>query len=114
MAYIDILLDKISDEALRQELRKEVEVLLQVNQFGLVFQRHQPESARSSNYPLRKSSLVQVRTDPSGSLWRVDSLRKSVSPFSRKTHAYSYPGSWYPLGYVVLPVIVKSTISCFP
>lgn len=39
MALVDALLDKISDRALRTALRKQVDLLLDKQQYGLVFQQ---------------------------------------------------------------------------
>ena len=58
---LDGLLAKIEDQDLRSEVIKEVERLRETKQFGLVFERHLPETAKLYNHPIRRGSQVQRR-----------------------------------------------------
>jgi hypothetical protein len=61
---LDVLLDKIDDEALRAELRIQIDRLKQKRSFGLVFERHIPERVRLPQHPIRVGSQVAGRGVP--------------------------------------------------
>lgn len=61
MAEIDGLLAQIEDEGLRSQLTASVEVLRRQLRFGLVFERHLPESIRLYGVPARPGDVVQMR-----------------------------------------------------
>lgn len=63
MAHIDALIDKVSDPALRQALREQVDVMLNKQSFGLVFQSHKPETVELPNYRVRRGCKVRVRAE---------------------------------------------------
>lgn len=64
MARIEELLDRVQDPSLREALAVEVGRVKERTSFGLVFERHLPESVALHNFPVRVSSLVSLRTDP--------------------------------------------------
>ena len=78
---LDALVAQVEDETLRSRLSREIELLRGSRQFGLVFDRHLPESVRLPEHPVRKGVRVTLRdeSDP-GQTWRVirftDSSRK--------------------------------------
>jgi adenine-specific DNA-methyltransferase len=59
---LDGLLDRVPDVALRAAIRREVEILRNSKQFGLVFESHLPEVAMLKNHPIRRGAHVQRRT----------------------------------------------------
>jgi adenine-specific DNA-methyltransferase len=71
MAHIDALIEKISDSALRDALRGEVDTLLHKRSFGLVFQEHKPETVELPNYQIQKDCKVRIRSESDGNLWTV-------------------------------------------
>lgn len=78
---LDALVAQVEDETLRSRLSREIELLRGSRRFGLVFDRHLPESVRLPEHPVRKGVRVTLRdeSDP-GQAWRVvrftDSSRK--------------------------------------
>lgn len=66
MAEIDDLLSQISDEGLRSQLFAGVELLKRQMRFGLVFERHIPESVRVYGSAPRVGDIVQLRADTAG------------------------------------------------
>lgn len=72
MAHIDALVDKITDVALRDALRDEVNTLLHKQSFGLVFQEHKPETVELPNYLVKRGCKVRIKREVDGALWRVE------------------------------------------
>lgn len=72
MAHIDALVDKITDVALRDALRDEVNTLLHKQSFGLVFQEHKPETVELPNYLVKRGCKVRIKREVDGVLWRVE------------------------------------------
>jgi adenine-specific DNA-methyltransferase len=72
MALVDALLDKITDNSLRQALREQVDIMLHKQSFGLVFQQHKPETVELPNYKVRRGCKVRRRSQDDNQLYRVD------------------------------------------
>ncbi|MGH3520614.1 MAG: hypothetical protein ACRDQ7_25235, partial [Haloechinothrix sp.] len=68
---LDQLISQVPDEALRSRLAREVELLRGSRRFGLVFDRHLPESVRLPDHPVRKGVKVTLRDESASSAWRV-------------------------------------------
>lgn len=68
---LDAAIARIEDEALRQRIAREVELLRGSRRFGLVFDRHLPESVRLADHPIRKGVRVSLRDESSPETWRV-------------------------------------------
>ncbi|MCB0909332.1 MAG: site-specific DNA-methyltransferase [Nocardioidaceae bacterium] len=68
---LDQLVGQISDAALRTRLAREIELLRGSRRFGLVFDRHLPESVRLPDHPIRKGVRVTLRDESTTSTWRV-------------------------------------------
>ncbi|MFG3645100.1 site-specific DNA-methyltransferase [Micromonospora sp. NPDC047762] len=68
---LDQLIGQIADEALRARLAREVELLRGSRRFGLVFDRHLPESVRLVEHPIRKGVKVTLRDESTSDSWRV-------------------------------------------
>lgn len=68
---LDEAIARIEDETLRQRIAREVELLRGSRRFGLVFDRHLPESVRLANHPIRKGVKVGLRDESAPDTWRV-------------------------------------------
>jgi adenine-specific DNA-methyltransferase len=71
---LDALLARIADKDLRQAIAHEVGRLKDSKDFGLVFERHLPESVRLAGHPITRGSQVQLRADTKGTTFNVKSL----------------------------------------
>jgi len=68
---LDQAIGQIHDEALRARIAREVELLRGSRRFGLVFDRHLPESVRLPDHPVRKGVTVTLRDESTTASWRV-------------------------------------------
>jgi adenine-specific DNA-methyltransferase len=68
---LDQLISQVQDGSLRSRLSSEVDLLRGSRHFGLVFDRHLPESVRLVGYPLRKGVRVALRDESSPDTWTV-------------------------------------------
>lgn len=68
---LDQLIGQVGDEALRSRLAREVELLRGSRRFGMVFDRHLPESVRLPDHPIRKGVKVGLRDESATDNWRV-------------------------------------------
>lgn len=69
---LDHAIGQIGDETLRARIAREVELLRGSRRFGLVFDRHLPESVRLPGHPIRKGVKVTRRDESTpGASWRV-------------------------------------------
>jgi len=76
---LDALLAHIIDPELRSAIAHEVARLKDSKDFGLVFERHMPESVRLVDYPITRGSQVQERSKVSGPTWYVDKINEGVA-----------------------------------
>jgi len=70
-SILDQAIEQIHDEALRARIVREVELLRGSRRFGLVFDRHLPESVRLPEHPVRKGVTVTLRDESTTRSWRV-------------------------------------------
>jgi len=70
-SILDQAVEQIPDEALRARIAREVELLRGSRRFGLVFDRHLPESVRLPDHPVRKGTMVTLRDESTTRAWRV-------------------------------------------
>ncbi|GAT03694.1 site-specific DNA-methyltransferase [Mycolicibacterium fortuitum] len=79
---LDQLISRVPDESLRSHLAREVDLLRGSRHFGLVFDKHLPESVRLVDYPIRKGVHVALRDESSTDTWTVvdfaDPAREAV------------------------------------
>lgn len=68
---LDQLIGQVADDALRGRIAREVELLRGSRRFGLVFDRHLPESVRLTDHPIRKGVKVGLRDESQAETWRV-------------------------------------------
>ncbi|MFN8519589.1 MAG: site-specific DNA-methyltransferase [Chloroflexota bacterium] len=71
---LDVLLDKVQDEALRTALQTQIDRLRQRRSFGLVFEHHIPERVRLPQHPIRVGSQVVSRDADDSPTWEVVAL----------------------------------------
>lgn len=69
---LDQLISRVDDDTLRARLAHEVDLLRGSRRFGLVFDRHLPESVRLPDHPIRKGIRVALRDESSAETWVVD------------------------------------------
>lgn len=69
---LDQLISRVDDDTLRTRLAHEVDLLRGSRRFGLVFDRHLPESVRLPDHPIRKGIRVALRDESSAETWVVD------------------------------------------
>lgn len=70
-SILDNAIANVTDAAVRATLEREVDRLRGSRRFGLVFDRHLPESVRLGNHPIRKGVTVGLRDESTTDLWRV-------------------------------------------
>jgi adenine-specific DNA-methyltransferase len=68
---LDQLIGQVADDALRSRIAREIELLRGSRRFGMVFDRHLPESVRLPDHPVRKGVKVCLRDESSADTWRV-------------------------------------------
>jgi adenine-specific DNA-methyltransferase len=68
---IDSLIGRIDDPALRASLTSEIARLRNTKEFGLVFERHIPESGWLPTYPVKRGVRVQERAAQRSPTWLV-------------------------------------------
>jgi adenine-specific DNA-methyltransferase len=76
---LDALLARIVDKDLREAISVEVSRLKESRDFGLVFERHLPESLRLANYPITRGCQVQERASLSGPTWIVSEVSDEIA-----------------------------------
>jgi len=76
---LDALVAQVEDETLRSRLSREIELLRGSRRFGLVFDRHLPESVRLPEHPVRKGVKVTLRDESQPDrAWRVTGFTNST------------------------------------
>jgi adenine-specific DNA-methyltransferase len=91
MALVDALLAKINDPSLRSALRKEVDLLLGKQHYGLVFQQHKPETVELYAHEVRRNCKVRIRSEQDNELYHVDSVKGGKATITSMTEP---PESW--------------------
>lgn len=76
---LDVLLDKVQDEALRADLRTQIDRLKQRRSFGLVFEQHIPERVRLPQHPIRIGSQVFSRDDADSPTYEVLAIEEGLA-----------------------------------
>jgi adenine-specific DNA-methyltransferase len=76
---LDVLLDKVQDEALRANLRAQIDRLKQRRSFGLVFEQHIPERVRLPQHPIRVGTQVVRRDDDDSPTFEVVTIDNGVA-----------------------------------
>ena len=76
---LDVLLEKVQDPALRDDLRSQIDRLKQRRSFGLVFEQHIPERVRLPQHPIRVGSLVVSRDENDSPTWEVLAIEDGLA-----------------------------------
>jgi adenine-specific DNA-methyltransferase len=76
---LDVLIAKIPDAALRHALAYEVERLRSSKDFGLVFEKHVPESVRLYSHPIRRGLAVQMRVSEDSPIHVVEKVSSGIA-----------------------------------
>ncbi len=76
MARIEELVTEIEDAELRAEIEREIATLKKHVNFGLVFERHIPETVDLHNIAPAVGDLVRLRSEDGNSLYRLFDLRQ--------------------------------------
>lgn len=79
MAHIDNLVERIADPVLRAQVADEVAKLVERKDFGLVFQRHQPEDVEAPGVKPRRGDRVRLRGDEAKRDFYVRSARAGIA-----------------------------------
>ena len=82
----DRLIGRVSDERLRTELRTAVAELRRVIDYGLVFERHLPETVRLPQHAIRPGVRVAFRDAKDDSVYAVTEVRGSTTTMHRVRH----------------------------
>ena len=69
--HIEVLLERIQDPQLRDQLAAEVEALSGKRKFGLVYESHAPEAIRIPGAPIKRDSTVQFTHGDDQRVWKV-------------------------------------------
>lgn len=72
MADFDDLVARVGDEQLRSQLASAVAELRKTRDFGLVFERHVPETVRLHNHPVRRGIKAALRSSDDKALYLVE------------------------------------------
>jgi adenine-specific DNA-methyltransferase len=76
---LDVLLDWVQDEALRADLRAQIERIQQRRSVGLVFEQHIPERVRLPQHPIRVGSSVVSRDLDDSPTWEVVAVEDGLA-----------------------------------
>ncbi len=79
LAHIDALIDKISDPSLRQAMRGQIDIMLEKQEFGLVYQTHKPETVELPHYKVRKNCKVRIISENDEEMYRVESVNGNLA-----------------------------------
>ena len=84
MAALDDLLARITDDALRVDLEREIKPLRGERELGLVFERHMPERVRLPGQKVRRGSTVEIQSDSNSAVWQVVKILGSEADLRRR------------------------------
>ncbi len=76
MAGVDALIARVTDEQVRSDLVAAVKELRKTSEFGLVFERHLPETVRLPHHPVRRGSKAALRSGADKSIVKVEAIRR--------------------------------------
>lgn len=87
MAGVDDLLARVGDEAVRAELAAAIAELRGTRDFGLVFERHVPETVRLPHHPVRRGIKVAYRDRSTDhSIFEVLAVNQTEATCRRRRH----------------------------
>jgi len=83
MSSLDSLIARVGDDPLRAELAAALSDLRKTRDFGLVFERHLPETVRLPHHPFRRGAKVAFRDGHDKSIFQVARLSKGEATIRR-------------------------------
>jgi adenine-specific DNA-methyltransferase len=83
---LDVLLDRVADEALRADLREQVSRIQAKRTFGLVFESHLPERVLLPEHAVRRGVRVVRRDDSASPTFEVLAVRGGVATLRMVRH----------------------------
>jgi adenine-specific DNA-methyltransferase len=81
---LDALLARVEDPALRDDLRRQIDLVRAKRSFGLVFESHLPERVRLPSYPVRRGSSVVLRDGSDERSWTVEGVTSKKATIVRE------------------------------
>jgi len=84
MALLNDLVAQIEDKTLRDRIAAEVERVTKQKKFGLVFEEHLPECTPLYDIPVKKGSLVALKSGPISEMYRVISIDGDIAHCRKK------------------------------
>src|SRR4051794_18502860 len=75
---LDVLLDKVADPTLRDNIRTQVDRLRAKRTFGLVFESHLPERVRLPEHEIRVGVKIAYRDNPASATFEVLAIRGEI------------------------------------
>lgn len=80
-SLIDSLLDRVrsNDASLADDLRRAIKSVTAEREFGLVFNRHLPETVELPGRAVRVRDKVRIKDGSDGRTWRVNKVRRTKS-----------------------------------
>jgi adenine-specific DNA-methyltransferase len=75
---LDVLLDRVEDPSLREDLRKQIDRLKKRRSFGLVFEQHIPERVRLPQHPILIGSRVVSRDDADSPTYEIVAIQDGL------------------------------------
>lgn len=85
-SQLDVLLEKVTAEALRAELRTHIDRSTRRRSYGLVFEQHIPERVRLPQHAIRVGSQVVIRDDDDSPTFEVISIDDDVATMVQVRH----------------------------
>jgi adenine-specific DNA-methyltransferase len=83
---LDGLLARVDDQALRADLRAQIDRIRAKRTFGLVFESHLPERVRLPEHPIRIGSKVAFRDEPKSATYEVLRVRNATASICKVQH----------------------------
>lgn len=84
MSVLSDLVSQIDDKVLRERISEEVGRLTKQKKFGLVFEEHLPECTPLYDVPVRRGSLVSIKSKEIKDLYRVQKIEGNTAHCIRK------------------------------
>lgn len=85
MAAIYDLIQQISDQALRERIRQELERMAKQKKFGLVYEEHIPECTPLHGVRVKRGSLVARKNGKINDVWNVASIEGDIALCLRRS-----------------------------
>ena len=81
---IEVLLSRVEDAGVREQLRRAIDDVTEHRPLGLVFEEHMPEALRIPEARVRRGSTVQFRDERDSHVWDVRRVRDGKASLSRR------------------------------